>query len=127
MYTDFARMLREVKPDCAIITTTDRYHNDYVVQALDMGVEVICEKPLTIDEVKLNQILDARERTGKNVRVTFNCRICLILKRSRSCWQKGQEDRFTASTLNGCWTACMAQTIFGDGIADRKQRRASGT
>ena len=74
VYTDFAKMLQEVVPDCAIITTTDRYHNDYVVQALDMGVEVICEKPLTIDEVKLNQILDARERNGKNVTVTFNCR-----------------------------------------------------
>ena len=55
-----------------------------------MGVEVICEKPLTIDEVKLNQILDARERTGKNVRVTFNCRYMPHFEKIKSCWQKGQ-------------------------------------
>lgn len=74
VYTDFERMLREVRPDCAIITTIDKSHSDYVVQALDMGIDVICEKPLTTDEEKLNRILDARERSGKHVTVTFNCR-----------------------------------------------------
>ena len=32
------------------------------------------KKPMTMDEVKCNVILDAIEKTGKNLRVTFNYR-----------------------------------------------------
>ena len=39
-----------------------------------MGADIITEKPLTTDEVKCQSILDAEEKTGKKVIVTFNAR-----------------------------------------------------
>jgi predicted dehydrogenase len=70
----FDRMLSERKPDVVIVTSKDSTHDHYIVKALDGGSDVITEKPLTIDEVRLQRILDALKRTGRTVRVTFNYR-----------------------------------------------------
>lgn len=73
-YTDFDRMLDEHKPDQVIITSVDRTHHHYIIAAMEHGCDVICEKPLTIDEQKAQAILDCQERTGRKLRITFNYR-----------------------------------------------------
>ena len=41
---------------------------------MELGCDVITEKPMTTDEVKAQAILDAVKRTGRKLRVTFNYR-----------------------------------------------------
>lgn len=44
--TDFDKMIAEHKPDEVIITTgPDRTHNIYIVRAMELGCNVITEKP----------------------------------------------------------------------------------
>jgi len=71
---DFERMIRETKPDTVIVTSIDRTHHDYIIRAMELGCDVITEKPMTIDLEKCQAILDAVKRTGRNVRVSFNYR-----------------------------------------------------
>ncbi len=71
---DFERMLAETKPDYVIVTTVDATHVDYIVRAMELGYDVISEKPMTTDAGKVQRILDAKARTGRNLRVTFNYR-----------------------------------------------------
>ena len=71
---DFERMIRETKPDFVIVTTVDSTHDDYIVRAMAAGCDVITEKPLTNTAEKCQRILDARRRTGRHLRVTFNYR-----------------------------------------------------
>ena len=71
---EFEKMILETKPDCVIVTTVDRTHHRYIIKAMEMGCDVISEKPMTVDEVKCQEIIDCIERTGKNLRVTFNYR-----------------------------------------------------
>jgi len=71
---DFDRLVRERRPDCVIVTPPDRDHAHYVCRALELGCDVICEKPLTIDAPSLQRILDARAASGRRCRVTFNYR-----------------------------------------------------
>jgi hypothetical protein len=73
-HTDFDRMIRETKPDTVIVTTVDGTHHQYIVRALELGCDAITEKPMTTTAEKCQQILDAKRRTGKSVRVTFNYR-----------------------------------------------------
>jgi predicted dehydrogenase len=73
-YTDFDRMIAEAKPDCVIVATMDSTHHDFVVRSLDAGCEAITEKPMAIDEEKVRAILAAEQRTGRQVRVSFNAR-----------------------------------------------------
>lgn len=73
-YTDFERMMKETRPDTLIVTTVDSTHHEFIIRGMEMGADIITEKPLTTDESKCRQILEAQRRTGKNVRVTFNYR-----------------------------------------------------
>lgn len=70
----FDEMIAAEKPDAVIVTSVDRTHHRYIIRALELGCDVITEKPMTVDEAKCQEILDAVERTGRNVRVTFNYR-----------------------------------------------------
>lgn len=72
--TDFDRMIEETKPDEVIVTTIDRTHNIYIVRALELGCNVVTEKPMTIDAPRCREIFDAVEKTNNKVRVTFNYR-----------------------------------------------------
>ncbi len=73
-YTDFDKMMQETKPDRLIVTTVDNTHNFFIVKGMEYGADIITEKPMTTDEAKCQEILDAEKRTGKKVRVTFNYR-----------------------------------------------------
>jgi len=71
---DFDRMVRETKPDIVIVTTKDSAHSDYIIRAMELGCDVMTEKPMTTDEKKCRAILKAQRQTGRNCRVTFNYR-----------------------------------------------------
>ena len=70
----FDQMIEEKKPDIVIVTSVDRTHHTYIVRALELGCDVITEKPMTVDAEKTQEIIDAIKRTGNEVRVTFNYR-----------------------------------------------------
>lgn len=71
---DFDRMIAETKPDTVIVATVDATHHQYLSRAMELGCDVITEKPMTTDIEKMNVIFDAIARTGKSLRVTFNYR-----------------------------------------------------
>ncbi len=70
----FESLIERGRVDTVIITSVDRTHDDYIVRAMDAGCDVVVEKPLTIDARRLARIEEAKRRTGRAVRVTFNYR-----------------------------------------------------
>ncbi len=73
-YTDFDKMLRETKPDVLLVMTVDGTHHEFIIKALDAGIDVITEKPMTTDEAKCQAIIDAQARSGRKVMVGLNYR-----------------------------------------------------
>ncbi|MDH6455376.1 MULTISPECIES: Gfo/Idh/MocA family oxidoreductase [unclassified Streptomyces] len=71
---DFTEMLRRERVDLVVVCTVDRTHDHYIVEALEAGCDVVTEKPMTTDADRARRILDARRRTGREVRVAFNYR-----------------------------------------------------
>ena len=70
----FDDMIREQRVDSVIVTTMDRTHHRYIIRAMELGCDAITEKPMTVDIEKCRAILDTVERTGRDLRVTFNYR-----------------------------------------------------
>jgi predicted dehydrogenase len=70
----FDRMIEQTKPDVVIVTTMDATHHRYIIRAMELGCDAITEKPMTTDAAKARAIFDAIERTGRDLRVTFNYR-----------------------------------------------------
>ncbi len=82
-YTDFDRMIRETRPDTVIVTTRDSAHDEYIVRALELGCDVITEKPMTTDEVKCQKVIDAEKKYGRPIIVGFNARYSAIAEKTR--------------------------------------------
>lgn len=72
--SDFDRMIAECKPEVVVVTTIDASHDEYLCRAMELGCDVICEKPMTIDAPRTRRILETQRRTGRECKVTFNCR-----------------------------------------------------
>ncbi len=73
-FTNFEKMMLEAKPEVLIVTTVDATHSEFIIRGMELGADIITEKPMTTDEVKCQSILDAEKRTGKKVTVAFNYR-----------------------------------------------------
>ena len=71
---DFDRMIADTGPDVVVVTTRDSFHDTYIVRAMELGCDVVTEKPMTIDAAKCQRIVDTAQRTGRQVTVTFNYR-----------------------------------------------------
>ena len=70
----FDRMIAEAKPDVVIVTSKDSTHDHYICRAMELGCDVMTEKPMTTDEHKCQRILDTQKKTGRRCTVTFNYR-----------------------------------------------------
>jgi predicted dehydrogenase len=70
----FDQMIEETQPDTVIVTTKDCFHDKYIVRAMELGCDVITEKPMTTDAEKCQRIIDTQRETGHACRVTFNYR-----------------------------------------------------
>jgi predicted dehydrogenase len=73
-FTDFDLMIQQAKPEAVIITTIDATHWRYTTRAMELGCDVISEKPMCTDEAQCQAILDTQKRTGRKCTVTFNAR-----------------------------------------------------
>ncbi len=71
---DFEKMIAQEKPDWVIVTSIDRTHHKYITRAMELGCDVISEKPMTTDASKARLIMDTVAKTGRELRVTFNYR-----------------------------------------------------
>ncbi|WP_084400629.1 Gfo/Idh/MocA family protein [Terrimicrobium sacchariphilum] len=86
---EFDQLVREVRPDVVIVSSIDRTHHYYIVRAMELGCDVVSEKPLTVDIEKCVEILEAIERTGRKLTVTFNYRYAPIRSKVKELIQDG--------------------------------------
>lgn len=91
--SDPAEMLRESKPDLVSVCTPNRFHHDLVIQALEAGAHVICEKPLamTLDEALAME--SARKKAGRLGLVNFSYRNVASFRFARKLIQNGELGR----------------------------------
>lgn len=99
-FTDFGRMIEQTKPDQVIVTTVDSTHHQFIVEAMQRGCDVITEKPMTTDEQKCQQIIDAKEETGRDLVVTFNYRYSPHRLKMKELLQSGRIGRLTSVDFN---------------------------
>ncbi|MDL2236820.1 Gfo/Idh/MocA family oxidoreductase [Christensenellaceae bacterium OttesenSCG-928-K19] len=55
-YDDYGKMLAEAKPDIVYVATPNIVHYAYVMQALERGIHVLCEKPMADNLTQMNEM-----------------------------------------------------------------------
>ena len=121
---DFDRMIAETKPDVVIVTTMDTTHADYICRAMELGCNVITEKPMTTDEEKCRRIIGTSVRTRKTCQVTFNYRYAPPRSQLREIIASGAVGEIYSGDF--CW---MLDTRHGADYFRRwhRNRRNSGS
>jgi predicted dehydrogenase len=70
-FEDHRKMLEEVKPDAIFIATPHTQHVDQILDGLNAGVNVCCEKPLVTSVADAMRVIEARDRSGKVGMVSY--------------------------------------------------------
>jgi len=72
IYTDYVPMLREQRPDIAVIATPDPLHREPVLAAIAAGAPaIIQEKPMATTVADAEAMLDAAEKAGARIFVNY--------------------------------------------------------
>ena len=58
VYTDYPRMLEEAEADFVYIANANHVHHEYAMQAMHAGKNVIVEKPIAVDRVQTEELID---------------------------------------------------------------------
>src|SRR2546427_6503095 len=70
-YSDFNRLLGEVKPDVVHVTTPPQAHASLAIQALDAGCHIFVEKPLALDREETKYLIDYAVRKRRKMTVGY--------------------------------------------------------
>ena len=58
VYTDYQRMLQEAEADFVYIANANHVHHEYAMQAMTAGKNVIIEKPIAVNRVQTEELID---------------------------------------------------------------------
>ncbi|MCL4386665.1 MAG: Gfo/Idh/MocA family oxidoreductase [Cyanobacteria bacterium] len=76
--------------DIIEVCTPNLYHKDIIIDALNAGKHVICEKPLAMNLAEAKQILDAANAHPQLIsQVTFNYRYAPVVMKARQLIREG--------------------------------------
>jgi len=96
----FEKMIAETRPDLVIVTSVDATHADYIVRGMELGVNVLTEKPMVTDEKQIQRILDIEKKTGMKTRVGHNARYSPHTAKLWELLRAGEIGEITSANLN---------------------------
>lgn len=73
-YSDYREMLEKEKLDFISVCTPNYLHNPVTILALQNGIHVHCEKPIALNSIEAQEMVDAKNSSGKKLMVALNNR-----------------------------------------------------
>ena len=71
LHADLPSLLKAAKLDALVIAAPDPFHPDLAVTALEAGLHVLCEKPLSLTLSGCDRIKAARDKAGTVLQVAY--------------------------------------------------------
>ena len=69
IYSDYRAMLKEKDLDLALIATPDHWHALPMIEACKSGTDIYCQKPLGVDVIECQAMLDAARKYRRVVQI----------------------------------------------------------
>jgi predicted dehydrogenase len=101
--TDYATMLREVRPDLVLVATPPSQHGPMSIAAMEAGAWVLCEKPLCGSLAELDRIQEVERRTGCHTACVFQMRFASSNAHLKRIAAAGQLGRPLVGVCNTLW------------------------
>ena len=71
-YSDYKKMIDELKPDVALVCTGANTHYDVIKGCLLNGVDVAVEKPLCPTQKEIDELYDIAHKNGRHLEVIYH-------------------------------------------------------
>ncbi|MBH0082139.1 Gfo/Idh/MocA family protein [Salinibacterium sp. SWN167] len=94
-FTDFEKMLDSVELDAVLIATPTRFHAAMVRTALDRGLHVFCEKPLTLTAAESAELAGVAAVRGLVTQVGYHNRFVGTFREAKRLLETGAIGRVT--------------------------------
>lgn len=88
-FTDHRAMLDAVRPDVVVITAPHPFHPDLAVDAFAARAHVLTEKPIAVEVAEADRMIDAADRAGRLLAVSFQQRFKPSVEYARSLVEAG--------------------------------------
>ena len=72
--TDYLEMMQALRPEAVIISTPNYLHASMTYDALSLGINVLCEKPLTVSSAAADRCVKLAQKKGVVLKVGSNHR-----------------------------------------------------
>lgn len=89
-YTDYREMIDQENLDCLHICTPNHLHFDIAMYALERGISVVCEKPMTATLHEANLLAEYAKGRPLIHAMNFNCRFYPMAYQMRELVKSGQ-------------------------------------
>ncbi len=99
IYKDFQKMLREEKLDLVSITLPTFMHADFTIKALQAGVNVLCEKPMSLTLDGCQAMIDAAEKSKKVLQIGHCIRFWPEYVRAKEIINSGEYGQVKAASF----------------------------
>ena len=102
-YTDYIKMLDEVKPTLVSIATESGIHGQIALACIDRGIHVIIEKPMAMSMAEADEIIRrSREKHGK-VAACHQNRFNVAVQKTRAALEAGRFGRLSHGSVHVRW------------------------
>lgn len=89
-FTDYREALKLSEVDAVIVVSPTNLHKEIVVAAARAGKHVFCEKPMAIDEMQCQEMIDACEKAGVKLQIGFMRRHDASFKSAKTQLEAGE-------------------------------------
>lgn len=89
-YSDYRKMIDEENLDCIHICTPNNTHYEIAMYAMEHGVHVVCEKPMTVTLEEAKTLKETAEKKHLINAMNFNCRFYPMAYQMREMVKSGQ-------------------------------------
>jgi predicted dehydrogenase len=89
VFKDWREFLKEKRVDAAVVSTMDREHAAPAIACMEMGVDILLEKPMAVTLEDCQAIAETQTRTGRIVIVCHSMRYKKALRKIKEMVDKG--------------------------------------
>ena len=102
-YTDYLKMLDEVKPILVSIATESGIHARIALDCIDRGIHVIIEKPMAMSIADADEIIRRSEKKGVKVCACHQNRFNVAVQKTRAALEAGRFGRLSHGSIHVRW------------------------
>lgn len=99
-YTDFDEMLEKEKIDILDICLPTYLHVDFAVKAMEKGINVICEKPISLKEEDVKRAYDTAEANNVKFMIAQVLRFWPEYEFVKSCYETGKYGKLLSGVMH---------------------------